>query len=740
MKNYNFLITFSILCLMLLGITGCNSDKKPAPPAKQGQELIDSLRIALSRAGQDTNRVNALNGLSEFAGWRINQNDTCIAYAQKALTLAKKINYKFGMARAYNNLGHGQRRKIMYKEALESHFAALNIFKETGNTFWEGATYSNIANDYMPMADYPNALKYLKAAIKPLTEVNDQQIIASVYQRIADVNSWQGNIDEALKGYTITLNISKKNNDKNGVAYAYVNSGSTYTKQGNYPEALKNCFLALKIFESLENKDGIANCNLSIGQINSSQGNYQEALQHYTAALKIYESFGDNNSGITGCYTAIGGAYSAQGNYPEALKNFKAALEISESIGDKFQTGYCYGNIGETYQLQGNYPEALKNFMAALEIAESIGDKNGIAYCYNSIGTVYTQMNNIKEGKAWLQKSLVLSRKIGIKDNMKNSYLSLTKADSAMGNFKSSFENYKLFTVYKDSLNNEDNTKKLTQTAMQYEFDKKEALAQAEQEKKNILAREALTKVKSNRNLALAGVGVFMLVAAFLGVGFYQKRKSNSIISLEKQKSDDLLLNILPEEVAEELKERGATTARQFDEVSILFTDFVSFTRTAEKLTPQQLVQELNECFTAFDNIIERNGLEKIKTIGDAYMAVCGLPTSDPKHAQRTVQAALEIRDFIADRHQKEQTFEIRIGVNSGSVVAGIVGVKKFAYDIWGDTVNTAARMESSGEPGKVNISETTYELVKEDFNCTYRGKIEAKGKGEIDMYFVESK
>ncbi len=236
----------------------------------------------------------------------------------------------------------------------------------------------------------------------------------------------------------------------------------------------------------------------------------------------------------------------------------------------------------------------------------------------------------------------------------------------------------------------------------------------------------------------------FIAVTVFLSIvlAIYDRTRENASNALlaEKEKSETLLLNILPSEVAEELKENGYAAARQFDEVTVLFTDFVNFTQTAENLAPQQLVQELHECFTAFDHIIERNGLEKIKTIGDAYLAVCGLPATDPQHGQKTIQAALEIRDFMAARAPLSfgAGLGVRLGIHSGSVVAGIVGVKKFAYDIWGDTVNTAARMEQSGGPGKVNISETTYELVKDKFECTYRGKIQAKNKGELDMYFVE--
>ena len=161
----------------------------------------------------------------------------------------------------------------------------------------------------------------------------------------------------------------------------------------------------------------------------------------------------------------------------------------------------------------------------------------------------------------------------------------------------------------------------------------------------------------------------------------------------------------------------------------------------SETLTPQELVNELHACFKAFDDIIGKYGIEKIKTIGDAYLAVCGLPLANEQHPQKVVRAALEIGTFMKARHQElgNKTFEIRIGINSGSVVAGIVGVKKFAYDIWGDTVNTAARMEQNSEAGKINISGSTYELVKDQFTCEHRGKITAKGKGEVDMYFVNA-
>ncbi len=210
----------------------------------------------------------------------------------------------------------------------------------------------------------------------------------------------------------------------------------------------------------------------------------------------------------------------------------------------------------------------------------------------------------------------------------------------------------------------------------------------------------------------------------------------------QKVQIEDLLLNILPKQISEELKEKGKATARRHEEVTVMFTDMKGFTKAAEKMTPEELVNELDECFIQFDGIIGRYGLEKIKTIGDSYMCAGGVPSSDPHHAKKCVLAAMEVRELMENwrlerEAQNKDPWVLRIGIHSGPVVAGVVGKRKFAYDIWGDTVNTASRMESSGEAGEVNISGATHELVKQYFECTHRGQIQAKNKGAIDMYFV---
>jgi len=235
-------------------------------------------------------------------------------------------------------------------------------------------------------------------------------------------------------------------------------------------------------------------------------------------------------------------------------------------------------------------------------------------------------------------------------------------------------------------------------------------------------------------------IGVTILFILLAGAIFMGLRKT----SAEKKKSEKLLLNILPFAVATELKQTGQYQPKTYSMVTVMFTDFIDFTRVSEKVSAELLVGELNYCFSAFDDILQKHNIEKIKTVGDGYLCASGLPTLSYTHAFDMVMAALEMKNFIISRQKEKEgkgeiAFEIRIGIHTGSVVAGIVGTKKFSYDIWGDTVNIAARMESSSEAGQVNISGTTYELVKDKFKCTYRGKIEAKNKGETDMYFVET-
>jgi class 3 adenylate cyclase len=254
-------------------------------------------------------------------------------------------------------------------------------------------------------------------------------------------------------------------------------------------------------------------------------------------------------------------------------------------------------------------------------------------------------------------------------------------------------------------------------------------------------------KSQISANWATMFIILFMIIYYFKSENERQEKlleKRNEGLAFEKQKSDNLLMNILPHDTAEELKHTGSAKSRSFNMVTVMFTDFKNFTTASETMHPENLVNEIHSYFSAFDQVMSKYNIEKIKTIGDSYMCAGGLPEVNTTNPIDVVKAALAIQHYMLQlKKQKEAAnelfFECRLGIHTGPVIAGIVGTKKFAYDIWGDTVNIASRMESSGEVGKVNISGSTYELVKDHFKCTYRGKISAKNKGDVDMYFVEA-
>lgn len=215
--------------------------------------------------------------------------------------------------------------------------------------------------------------------------------------------------------------------------------------------------------------------------------------------------------------------------------------------------------------------------------------------------------------------------------------------------------------------------------------------------------------------------------------------RSEESLMNEQKKSDDLLHNILPVNVAKDLKETGRTIPKRHKNTTILFTDFKGFTELVTSISEITLVNELNDIFGRFDEIVEEAGVEKIETIGDAYVAACGLKEEITEHAINCITAAQQMLYYLEERNQNHEIkWRMRVGIHSGPIVTGVVGKNKFRYDLFGDTINTASRMESSGEPGKINISGPTFQLVKNDIDCEYRGKIHAKGKGELEMYFVK--
>jgi len=353
------------------------------------------------------------------------------------------------------------------------------------------------------------------------------------------------------------------------------------------------------------------------------------------------------------------------------------------------------------------------------------------------IGEVYEKKDNIPLALEYYKRARVIAEQMDdVKVELTALYSDLSNAYAKNKDFSNAYTFKTLYSDFKDTLYNIETKKKLNQLQFDFELSKKE---------QELVLKEA--KIKSEKQARIGvtiGLGLLLIIIFIVYRNYLQKAKTNKILDKQKAQIEYLLHNILPKQVASELQASGKSKPRHFEQVSVLFTDFKGFTAIADKLSPEQVVHELNECFMAFDNIMEKYNLEKIKTIGDAYMCAGNLPLPDPHHAYKIIRAALEIQAFMDMYNTRraahgQETWEIRIGVHVGPVVAGVVGKKKYAYDIWGSTVNIASRMESNCTPGRVNISADAYEHVKEHFECSNRGKIYAKNLGELEMYFVES-
>ncbi len=700
------------------------------------QRQLDSLiQLEKTYLREDTVRAKLLTDIARRY-YSIDPN-TGIKYADKGIQLAEKLPDKKFLAGALSAMGANKLSQADYPAALENYQKALEINERLGNLQGTGNNYNNIGLVYYSIFDYPRALEY--------------------YQKTFEINERTGN--------------------KTGMGNSLGNIGNIYYELHDYPRAIEYFNKALDISESTKNLRSIAGNLVNLGNVYTQLLDYPKALEYKQRALKINEQLG-NPSSIANNLGNLGIVYLSLKDYPAALKCHEQALAISEKIKDSKGAAFSYANIGNVHYYQKNYNQAAEYELKAFDLAQGVRSldvaSNALLYlsqiyeakknpdsaylAYKGYILLKDSIDNVEKQKEVTKKTLQFE--FNKKEDSLRQYQIITDAKLQQQILLATKQQQEL-ALKQSAINLANKEKELqhlaylkSQADLKFEQsltrEKEEQLIMAENEKKLQATEVSLQKTKielqdkalqaqkTQRLFYIGGLLLLSLLSFFIFRNFRNQQKSNRIIQTEKQKSDELLLNILPSEVADELKESGQAMARQFDEVTVLFTDFVDFTKISERLSPHELVSELHLNFKAFDEIIERHGLEKIKTIGDAYMAVSGLPVSNPQHALMAARAALEIQAFVRQRKKgMVHPFEIRIGLHSGQVVAGIVGVKKFAYDIWGDTVNTAARMESSSEPGKINLSGATYALLNGEFSCEYRGKIMAKNKGEIDMYFL---
>ncbi len=694
----------------------------PTLAFSQENSVVDSLTALLKLAKNDTVKVNLLTDLA----WELKFDNPGQAnvHLDSALALSRRLGFKKGEGNTWNFKGvladiHGNS-----EEAVGFFQNALNIRNQLG----------------------------------------DRKGVASLFNNIGNVKSNLGDYFGALVNYQNSLRIREEMADSAGIIRVNYSIALIQEKMANYPEALDHIFRYLEGVEKMGDEAGVANAWNVIGNIKVEADRYKEALLAYERALAIHRKLA-NEWQIASVLNNIANLYDAQAEeqmeqgiltdsvrslYQQAVSLHQEALAIRGKLEDRHgeaeifnNMGYVLKNLGSFYKKSGNGAEAKKTWekaeaylLRSLKIREEEDEKAGIMEVYNGLGDVRRRQERYEEALDYTRRYFEIAKEIGDRKFQQSALKDLARLHYKMGSYKEAYEYRKEYDELRYSLFNEERIKTEERREAVYGDAKKQRAI--EQQDEEIKLKEAQLRTAATvRNSLLGGAALLVLLALVMF-------NRNKIIRSEKQRSENLLLNILPAQTAAELKMHGKAQARQYDAVTVIFTDFKNFTQIAEKIPAETLVGELDECFRNFDEIVSRFHIEKIKTIGDAYFCAAGLPLPQPTHAEDAVRAALAMQAFMETFRQRQRAagipeFFCRIGIHTGPVIAGVVGQKKFAYDIWGDTVNMAARMEQSGEPNKINISQSTYELVKDQFHCTHRGKIQAKNKGEVDMFFVEA-
>lgn len=768
-----------------------------------GQNNVTELLSKFNNESNDNEKLKYALQLSRIYA-QSNNYEKSVEYYFRTQSIAEKINAQKELANIYEELGilyqnwNGYEKSIAYfKDALEIYVRQHNLQKRVQlnqRIAWANfklKKYSDASQSYQKVLELQKILK------------NAELAQADTYNQLSVIAEMNKEFKQAIEYSEKALNLHQSTNQFESVAQDYNNLGVLHQKINDRKKALAYFTTAIQtnktLLSFLPNEAQEAALNNNLGVIHTNMRQYSEALLYYLKAEEIRQK-NNQKEELAESMNCIAANYYLEGEMEKAFLKVNKAIDVAKKANSLEQLKNSYRILSDIYKAEGNlkqYEIANKEFnqyddqintelnkknqeilarKAAIEalegrlkLANSEDEKQALEIKKKAL-----ELENIKKERALEQERTEKAQK--------EAELARSKASQAQKEAELAQANAER------AIAESDRNKAESQRAIaESENAKAQAIAEkikredAEQKRQlsEAKAKQALNeqeKLKSDRAkenqfyFFSAIAGFLTLIIAFILFFFYKNREKNKLlqkinnelqtkneeinqqkeeietqkeaIDIERQKSDDLLLNILPFSVAKELKTIGSATPQFYDKVTVLFTDFRGFTNIASKMTPVEVIKELDYCFLNFDNIIGKYNLEKIKTIGDAYMCAGGIPIPNETNPFDAIRAGLEIQKFmqawIDDKKAKGlETWEVRLGIHTGEVIAGVVGNKKFAYDIWGDAVNTASRMESSGEVGTVNISGSTYEYVKDFFDCTYRGKVHAKNKGDVDMYFV---
>ena len=690
------------------------------------------------------------------------------------------------LANSYNLISERDKALDFYKKS-QSIFESINDEQGTAIVnIYKGDTYSK-------MQDYEKSNQCYLEAESTLIRLNETEALYELYYLISRNYRSIGNLEKAVYYAEKSIHEIKKVNDLFRLAWRYTNITSIYSNMGYYPQAFDYLHKSLKIYENIGIKRMAANTLNLFGLYYKDLEGYQEALEYHKKALKLLEEI--NSPLITALsYYFIGTIYLKLNDYEQAQKSLETSLTLFKELKDNRGIAVCLNSIAEINEMLGNSTEALKIYDEVLKLKSIIGigisTPYGLIPTESNLGRLYFKLGDYIQSVKYLDISINEATKSNLKIILKDDYTILYQIKRNLNKNDKALYYLELYTNLKDSIFSEQSRKQISRMEIQYITEKKDKENKILQQKNEIqnleisrqksivilliiitalvvivilfilnryIKNKRINKILTEKNnqIELANIELSDLNSKVTSQNYElvklneQLEKTNVLISKEQEKSEKLLLNILPEPIATRLKNGETTIADHYDEISVVFIDIVKFTEFSKTRSPEEVVQLLNAIYTEFDKIADKYGLEKIKTIGDCYMAVAGIPNPREDHSIMALSFAIEAMNIDTriigyGNFTGIDKINFRCGIDTGEVVAGVIGEKKFIFDIWGDVVNTASRMEGYSEPNEIQITKRMKDSLEYQ---NYLGKInveirsnglkDIKGKGMMETFTI---
>jgi len=719
-----------VFCLLLLVYYSPGKGFSHGSPVSTVHQMI----LEYSHATDDSSKIEKLSQLAFFYYDWMDDKKKADSLSEAAIMIAEISCKPTLILLAYQRYLESNDMVFNKEKAIRNANKALQICRIIEIPEKEGHIYNSLANVYLESQEYDNALRCSNEGLSIATRLQNKVLIAESHLLIGRSLNGLNKKKEASGNFLDALDIAQEIKDMPLMIKCFSQSSDFYLNNKLYDKAKQYKLKEGELISSGTQTDSatvmwiqydllLIDKNLNNNQLDEqktinliqfARRNNHIRMKNYLFAL--YRSYLIENNKLA----ILSDLYRKK--YPDELENIH-----HNNISLYFRLMAFFNEIENKPDSADWFYKEAQNFVI---YHPSLIFQSNFFYRY---GQFLERQDRNKEAIVKFTLAYKLAKEKSYFDYMLSSSRELEKIYTRVDDFKTAFQYSQGINQLLDSINTLGKREDVIVQDINHDFDQR----QLNSEKK-------LKQEKTQRNMMAGGV-IFLVIISFVTFLYYRgQKRSNKLLNDAKKKSDDLLLNILPFETAEELKQKGSAEAKKFNEVTVMFTDFKEFTLISEHMSAEELVNVIHYYYSEFDNIITKHNLEKIKIIGDSYMCAGGLPVPNKTHACDVVRAALELQEFVASQRairkiRGEYFFELRIGINTGPLIAGIVGSKKFAYDIWGETVNTASRLENTGEIDKVNISGTTYEQIKDQFTCIHRGKVIVKHNKEIDMYFVEA-